>query len=89
MKELAGTIEAQEMQLKQIIRDYCNLLGCKECPFKNNCLATTLENSIYEKEKRINNLKQKGDANCNHDFILQKLEKDIVCIKCGISKYLL
>lgn len=52
MREIDGTIEAMEIQLKSVIKDYCNSLGCKECPFKNNCLATTLENSIYEKEKR-------------------------------------
>jgi len=54
-KTIDGTIEAMERQLKDLIKDYCNLLGCKECPFNKNCLATTLENSIYEKEKSIVN----------------------------------
>ena len=81
MKQIEGTIEAMEIQLKSVIKDYCNSLGCKECPFNKNCLATTLENSIYEKEK---NKKQ-----CNHEFYLDKLKNDIICNKCRISKYLL
>lgn len=85
MREIDGTIEAMERQLKSVISDYCIQLGCKECPFKNNCLASTLENSIYEKQKRQANV----NKTCQHFFELDSLKGDIVCIKCKISNYLL
>lgn len=49
---LDEVIKDLENRLTNVIKNYCNAIGCRDCPLKwdEGCSATELQDKIYELE---------------------------------------
>lgn len=57
--QIKDELESVRQQQKNTIQNYCNSIGCKNCPLQEpdgNCHSTQLQDREYNLEERLNNL---------------------------------
>jgi hypothetical protein len=69
---------------EKIIINFLDMGKCKQCGNESERYRLCVNCKKEWKENRLKSFEE-----CNHEFKLDRLKNDIVCIKCKTSKYLL